>query len=1121
MFKRTTEKYTCYHLNNIFYFLQAIIIASLFVGCENKATEPVMFEALESKKTGLDFSNKLTPTDQFNVFHYMYYYNGAGIGAGDFNNDGLIDLFFASNQGNNKLFLNEGNLHFKDVTVEAKIPEDGGWSTGVSVVDINNDGLLDIYVCRVGKYEILNSHNQFLICKGIGKDGVPFYGDESKQMGLDFSGFSTQAAFLDYDMDGDLDMYLLNHSLHQNGSYGPRNESLQKKNAFSGDRIYKNEQGVFKDVTASTGINSSVIGYGLGICIADINLDGYPDIYVGNDFQENDYLYLNQRNGTFKDVGSTAMMHTSQYTMGVDVADLTNDGLPDIMTLDMLPYDPYILKRSGGSDQYDISRIKQEYGYGYQETRNNLQYNRGNGNFSETALYSGIAATDWSWASLLFDFDNDGYKDIFVANGIPKRLNDIDYINYVSNDELQMKIRMNNVTEKDMALIDKFPQIKVPNKFFKNLGQLKFTDKGSSIGNNIGTYSNGAVYADLDNDGDLDIVVNNIEDPILLYENKNNDLNKNRFFELKLKGSASNKNATGAKVLAFAGDSIRTYEKYPNHGFLSSMEIPVHVAIGSAGLDSVYIVWPDNSFEKINWQADTGKVVTISYQKDLPQFNYTLFNRYKKPQATQMNDLTNQLQLHYKQEENDFVEFDREQLIPHMVSTEGPALAIGDLNGDGLDDIFIGAAKRSKSAVFVQQASGKFIKSAQPGIDKDSVYEDVDACWIDVNNDNKTDLVVCSGGNEYYGNDEYMQPRVYLNDGKGNLVKLEHAFDSIFLTGSCVAPYDFNADGFIDLFVGARAVPKEYGKSPTSYLLLNDGTGKFKNVTAQYSKEVADAGFVTAALWFDIDKDGDKDLLVAPEWGSITAYINNKGSFSMRALNSAKGWWNCIIPFDADNDGDIDILAGNLGLNSRLHASEKEPVRLYYNDFDDNGTKEQVLTYYLSGKELCFASIAEVEKQMPELKKKFLYAGDFAKASVQDIFGKQKLADSKILTADYFQSALLINNGNLSFELKALPWQSQLSTLKDAVVIDANQDGLPDILTAGNFYENNIGFGRYDADYGGILLNKGRGNFDYQNINGLMLKGQIRHIKPISIANKPAYVIARNNDSLVVIAPGK
>ncbi|HNP23609.1 MAG TPA: VCBS repeat-containing protein [Panacibacter sp.] len=1121
MFTRITEKYTGIYLITIVQLLQAFAIASLFAGCKNEPQGPLMFEALESKQTGLNFSNRLTPTNQFNVFHYMYYYNGAGVGAGDFNNDGLVDLFFASNQGDDKLFLNEGKLHFKDVTADAKIPEDGGWSTGVSVVDINNDGLLDIYVCRVGKYEILNSHNQFLICKGIGKNGIPFYEDESKQMGLDFSGFSTQAAFLDYDMDGDLDMYLLNHSLHQNGSYGSRTESLQKKNELSGDRIYNNDHGIFKDVTASTGINSSVIGYGLGICVADINLDGYPDIYIGNDFQENDYLYLNQHNGTFNDVSRAEMKHTSQYTMGVDVADLTNDGLPEIMTLDMLPYDPYILKRSGGADQYDISRIKQEYGYGFQETRNNLQFNRGNGNFSEVGLYAGIAATDWSWSSLLFDFDNDGYKDIFVANGIPKRLNDIDYINYVSNDELQMKIWMNSVTEKDMALIDKFPQIKVPNKFFRNTGQLKFADEVSAVGNDIGTYSNGAVYADFDNDGDLDVVVNNIEDPVLLYENKHSDLNRNSFLELKLNGPAYNINANGAKVLAFVGDSIHTYEKYANHGFLSSMEIPVHIAIGKRVPDSVYVIWPDNSLEKINWQADTGKVAAVSYKKNSPQFNYALFNRYNKPQTAKLSDITDQLQLHYKHQENDFVEFDREPLMPHMVSTEGPALAIGDMNGDGLDDIFVGSAKRTKSAVFLQQAPGKFTRSPQPALDKDSVYEDVDACWVDVNNDKKTDLVVCSGGNEYFGNDAYMQPRVYLNDGNGNLVKEEHSFDGIFLTGSCVAPYDFNGDGFVDLFVGARAVPKEYGKRPASYLLLNDGTGKFKDVTAQYSKEIGDAGFITAALWFDIDKDGDKDLLVAPEWGSITAYINNGSSFTTKELNTAKGWWNCIIPFDADNDGDIDIIAGNLGLNSRLQASAKEPVRLYYNDFDDNGTKEQVLTYYLNGKEICFAGIGEVENQMPELKKKFLYAEDFAKASLDDIFGAQKLANSKILTADYFQSALLINKGNFSFEMKALPWQTQLSTIRDAVVIDANHDGLPDILTAGNFYDNNIGLGRYDADYGGILVNKGSGNFEYQGLNGLALTGQVRHIKSISIANKQAYVVARNNDSLMVITPVK
>src|SRR5579872_3146822 len=504
----------------------------LLYSCKHPSTDggPVLFEALESSRTGLDFSNKLTPTQEFNVFKYMYYYNGGGVGAADFNNDGKIDVFFAANQVSNKLYLNTGDLHFKDVTTEAGIPQDGAWSTGVSVVDINNDGLMDIYVCRVGNHETLHSHNQLLICQGIDQNGVPTYRDEAKEYGLDFSGFSTQAAFFDYDGDGDLDMYLLNHTLRQNGTYGPRKEKLATYNPLSGDRLFRNDgNGKFTDVTKESGIHSSVIGYGLGLAISDIDLDGYPDIYVGNDFHENDYLYINQHNGSFRDELTDRLMHTSQFTMGVDVADANNDGYPEIVTMDMLPYDPYILKRSEGEDTWDIFNLKIGYGYNYQYTRNNLQLNRRNGQFSEIGLYSGIAATDWSWSPLWVDFDNDGLKDLFISNGIPKRLNDIDYINFISNQELQQKMHNKSLDSKDLGEVDKFPQIKLPSKFFKNNGQLGFSDQSGRIQGARELYSNGAVYADLDNDGDLDLVVNNIDDPALIYRNTSND-NKNQAY---------------------------------------------------------------------------------------------------------------------------------------------------------------------------------------------------------------------------------------------------------------------------------------------------------------------------------------------------------------------------------------------------------------------------------------------------------------------------------------------------------------------------------------------------------------------------------------------------------------
>ena len=695
-------------------------------------------------------------------------------------------------------------------------------------------------------------------------------------------------------------------------------------------------------------------------------------------------------------------------------------------------------------------------------------------------------------------------------------MNDIDNINFISNEEIQNKMRSADPGHLDLDLINKFPQIKIPNRFYKNSGNLQFTDIADRIENAKSGYSNGAVYADFDNDGDLDVVVNNLNEPALFYENKSNDKKQKAFVEIKLKGPEKNINAVGSKVVIYTHGEIRTYEKYPVRGFLSSAETPVHIGLDKTQVDSAFLIWPDNSFQRIDLNPAI-PWMNVAYVKNLPKFDYRMITDHWKKEAKPMKDITSATKLLYKSEENDFHEFDREPLIPHLLSTEGPALAVGDLNGDGLEDAFLGSSKGKKSVIFFQDKSGKFIKTNQVDIEADSLFEDIDACIVDVNHDGYPDLVVASGGNEFYAPDIHLSPRVYLNNGKGKFIRKNNAFDSLFINASCVADYDFNGDGYPDLFIGGRSVPNQYGETPRSYLLLNDGTGHFTDVTEKYSKELSHIGFVTKALWFDLDKDGKKDLILSLEWGGIVAFMNHSGSFSKKLLTEKKGWWNFILPVDLNHDGNIDLIAGNLGLNSKLKASEKEPVRMYYSDFGGNGRKEQILTYFLAGREIPFATKSELERQIPDIKKQFLYAEDFAKASLPDIFSPYKLNNAKILTADYFANAVLINDGNLNFSVKALPWEAQFSPYKDAVIVNANDDSLPDILIFGNYYENNIQMGRYDADFGTILINKGNGVFNVETINGLQVKGQVRHIRKIKIANKESFILARNNDSTMVM----
>lgn len=1086
-----------------------IILSLVSLACSKP--KEVLFKVVDAESSGLNFSNNLKPSADLNIFNYMYFYNGGGVGAGDLNNDGKVDLIFTSNQNQNKIFINKGALNFEDITDKSNFNSPKGWSTGVSIVDINQDGLLDIYISRVGQFEGLQGHNLLFICQRIDKSGTPQYKESSKEYGLDLVGFGTQAAFFDYDADGDLDMFQLNHSVHQNGTYGQRQVFLNTYHPLAGDRFFENIEGKYKERTKEVGIHSSAIGYGLGLGVSDVNLDGFPDMYVSNDFHENDYLYINQKNGKYIDQMLDKIDHTSRFSMGLDMADLNNDIFPEIFTLDMLPYDPEILKRSEGEDAFYNFKFKLTQGYNIQFARNNLQLNDKNGYFSEIGMYSGVHATDWSWSTLLFDFENDGKKDIFISNGINKRMNDLDYINFVSSDEIQQKISEKRFNESDESLVDLLPEIKIPNKFFSNGKELLFQDIDNKIDGNVGSFSNGCIYADLDNDGDLDLVTNNINQNAFLYENKSNTLfPTNKFLTVSLTGSVKNKNAIGTKCIVYAGGKEFYQEKFPVRGFQSSMEIPLNFGLGKVGeIDSILVIWPDNTFE-IHKNIKPNTTITLKHKGGLPAFDYSIFHQLKPTFV----DVAAKMGLEIVHEENQYNEFDREALIPNMMSTEGPAIAVADVNGDGLDDLFIGSSKRIKSQVYIQNTKGKFEKTPQRSIEADSVFEDVDAQFADFNGDGKLDLVVASGGNEYYGKSEYLSPRLYLNDGKGSFTKKTDAFSGILLTASVVLVKDINNDKKPDIFIGARGVSWAYGEIPSSYFLINDGEGNFSDKTEELAPDLKKSGMIKNAIWADYDADGTEELIVAYDWGGIMAFKKIGEKYEKVSLTDKKGWWNFVYPMDVNNDGKLDFICGNLGKNSRLQASEKQPVRMYVKDIDDNGRLDQIITIYMMGKETIFADKREIEKQLPYIKKQFIFSRDFAKASLSEVFGKSKINDAKVYEANWFENSVLINKGDGSFELVPMAGNAQFTPYYTAQNISEYQKNK--FLMMGNFYECNIQMGLYDADQGNVFEYKDNTTLKAP-ISNLPIKGQVRRIRAIKVSGKIFYIIVKNNDKMMVL----
>ncbi len=1090
--------------------LFCLFVITLCASCSQQS-EDSAFRLLSADETGLDFENTLVPDKNKNIFSYMYFYNGGGIGAGDLNNDGLIDICFTSNLGDNKIYLNKGSLKFEDVTDKTNFNTGKDWSNGVSIVDINQDGKLDIYVSQAAGFDFLKGKNLLFVCQSISKQGIPVYKEQAAEYGLDISALGTQATFFDQDLDGDLDCFLLNHSVHQNGTFGYRENFQGKFHPLAGDRYFENINQKFVDKTPQSGIISDVLGYGLGVAVSDVNLDGYPDMYIGNDFHENDYLYYNNRKGGFTESLNNSMMHTSQFSMGIDIADINQDAYPEIISLDMLPSDRQILKRSEGEDSYNIFHYKLRQGYNYQFARNNLQLNRGkSGKFSEIGLMANVYATDWSWTPLFFDFENDGFTDLFISNGIPKRMNDIDYIQFVSNENVQQKISEKKMDENDLSLTDLLPEIKLPNRFFGNQKNLSFSDKSSVIDGNIDSFSNGAIYADFDNDGDLDIVTNNINDKAFFYENLSKHIaNENDYLKINLKGAAGNLNAIGAKVWIQRGDQKLVAQKFPVRGFQSSMEIPLQMGIGDKRkINKIYLIWPDNTYQEINPKSDLTNL-KFSYRSGLPTFDYPAHLHSSDTEF--WKDETIDSRLDFTHIENAYNEFDREALIPHMASAEGPAVAVGDLNMDGLDDVFFGNARYELSKIYQQSKDGKFTVLSNAEFEKDRDLEDVDALIHDFNRDGKNDLVVLSGGNEYRGNSIQLQPRLYLNGTTKNL----QAFNGIFVNGSKLGKLDFNRDGAMDLVITGRTIPAEYGKSPRSYFLKNDGRGNFSDVTSSVAPEFQNLGMVRSLEIVDVDHDADLDVVLALEWQPITIFENSNGRFKKKQIDKATGWWSAVKVVDVDLDGDLDIIAGNLGLNSRLKPTEEFPVKLYMGDFDDNQKYDQVLSYFMEEAEIPFANKMEMEKQFPLIKKQFIYAKDYAKAEIKDFMGG-RFSSGELLEANYFASVVYMNDGKGNYTKIPLPPLAQISPINTFEVIDVNHDKYPDLVVGANFYRSNIQMGRYDADFGTVLVNKGKGRFVVDDKYALSLSGELKSIKSITRNGKKAYIMSRNNEKTVL-----
>ncbi len=1093
--------FACYILSALCEKLKSITIVCLLItltSCTDKNQKGTLFEKVPLSSTNVSFQNQLQPTKDLNILDYIYFYNGGGVAVGDINNDDLVDVFFTANQGKNKLYLNTGNFKFEDITVKAGLGGTSDWNTGAVMADVNGDGFLDIYVCAVVGVQGLDGANELFINNG---DGT--FTEKAAQYGLDFDNYSSAASFFDYDNDGDLDMYLLNHAIHTQHSFG--NASIRNNRTDeSGDKLLRNDGDTFTDVSEEAGIFGGPNAYGLGVATADFNNDGHTDIYISNDFHEDDYYYINNGDGTFDEQLKERFGHVSRFSMGSDVADINHDGYIDIFTMDMASDDERVLKSSVGDETVDMLDMRiNQLGYHYQYSRNMLQVNQGGNYYAETGLQSGLAFTDWSWSALFADFDNDAEQDVFIANGIPKRPNDLDYINYISDEKIKEKINKTKLV--DQAALDLMPSGAVQNFVFQGTPDIQFIDKSKQWLPKDTIISTGSAYADFDNDGDLDLVTNNINAPVTFYKNKTDSTST--YLKLKFNYKTPNPFGIGTKVISYHNGILQYKQLYTTKGFQSSSEAMVHFGYGAVKtVDSLKIIWPDNTIQ-IAENIKTNQTLTIALLHKRDAVDYTTLFPQPKAWFKKVDSLPG---LQYTHNENNYVDFNRQKLIPYKISEQGPATTIGDLNNDGKDDIFFGSSKNESSVLFFQTPTG-FVRHELDTLQEDKQKESVAALIEDLTGDQKNELLICAAGGEFFGKSKALLDQLYVNTGSG-LVKRE--FPELYEHTSVIRANDVDNDGDLDLFLGGYAVSYDFGKIPNSYLLINDG-GSF---TVKQNDQLQHVGMVTDAIWTDFDGDNSKDLIVIGEWMSPRFFKNNQGNLTdvtpTVGQQKLKGLWQSIQEFDIDNDGDLDYLLGNWGMNTKFVATEDFPLKMYYADFDKNQKTETIVAIQKEGQYYPLLGLDELSSQLNFLRKKFTTYAAFAGKTVEEVFGEEALDDATVLEVHQLASGYLKNdNGKFTF----VPFEDmlQVAPITQMLTYDFNKDGEEEVLMAGNYFGVIPYHGRFDS-FGGAVLQKDGVLVNANALNINLTQKAIRGLHIVNFMDEEYLLVTIHNEKAEV-----